>query len=87
MPRDNIVDEAERKKKENSTSDEAGAEGGSDDPQETGDGERERLTQRMPPDLLEDVDKVQEKFRLGSRNATINFMLSHAAGDLLDGDP
>ena len=83
MPRDNILDEAERK--QNSTSDGSQPETDeTDDAPESGGEERERLTQRTPVDLLDDVDAVQEKFRLPNRNATINFMLGHAADDLLD---
>lgn len=85
MPRDNILDEAEQKEKENSTSN--GSESETDetaDDQEAGGEERERLTQRMPADLLEDVDEVEEKFKLGNRNSTINFLVSHAVDDLLN---
>ena len=83
MPRDNILDEAAQNEEKNGTSDGNDPESETD---ETTDGaqERERLTQRTPVDLLDDVDTVQEKYRLPNRNATINFMLGHAADDLLD---
>lgn len=44
--------------------------------------ERVKLTQRVPPELLADIERVQEEFMLPSRNATINFMLKQAAEDL-----
>ena len=34
--------------------------------------------------LLDDVETVQEKYRLPSRNATINFILTHGIEDLLE---
>jgi hypothetical protein len=76
MSRDSILDEAEQNK-EKTDEQAAGAE---DDSEE----ERERLTQRVPPDLLEDVERVKEQYHLPSRNATINFMLNAAVDDLLD---
>lgn len=75
MSRDSILDEAEQN---NDETDEQ-ASGAEDDSEE----ERERLTQRVPPDLLDDVERVKEKHHLPSRNATINFMLNSAADDLL----
>lgn len=86
MPRDSILDEAEQQ--ENNESDpgpesesEASAAGGGG-----GDGgaDRAQFTQRMPNDLLDDVERVQDKLGLSSRNATINFLLNHAADDFLD---
>ncbi|MFW6382527.1 MAG: hypothetical protein ACOCZD_00630 [Haloferacaceae archaeon] len=82
MARDSILDEAEKKRTDDQQPD---ADAQEDD---AGEGdeevERERLTQRTPPDLLDDVDRVQEKFHLPSRNATINFMLNAAADELLE---
>lgn len=79
MPRDSILDEAERKQQnseENNGSEDA--EGESE--------ERERVTQRIPSDIIDEIDAVQKKYRHSSRNATINFMLDHAADDLLGRD-
>lgn len=44
--------------------------------------DRTQFTQCCPPSVLEDVERVQEEYGLPSRNATINFMLTHAAKDL-----
>lgn len=88
MSRDSILDDAERTR-ERSTDDqhtdqpvdESTAD--ADNPDET-DSERVRLTQRMPADLAADVDAVQERYQLPSRNATINFILNHGIETLLD---
>jgi hypothetical protein len=79
MSRDSIIDEAAEKKEEPESTESASTD--AEDEQEES---RTRLTQRVPDDLLEDVERVQEKYRLPSRNAAINFMLTNAADDLLD---
>lgn len=78
MPRDSILDEAEEKaqQQDHDASDQHSDEDGSDD------GSRQKLTQRMPADLVNEVDRIQEDYGLGSRNATINFMVKQAAKDL-----
>jgi len=81
MSRDSIIDEAAEKKEEPESTESAPTDA-EDDQEES----RTRLTQRVPDDLLEDVEQVQEKYRLPSRNAAINFMLTNAADDLLDED-
>jgi hypothetical protein len=43
--------------------------------------DREQLTQRMPTDLVEDVDEFAEQHGM-SRNAAINFLVKHSLGDL-----
>lgn len=48
------------------------------------DEERVRITQRIPGDLLDDVERVQKKHHLPSRNAAVNFMLNAAADEFLD---
>lgn len=96
MARDNILDEAERKQRDAENTDAAdqppddtddtatGTDDGGGEADDT-DTERTRLTQRVPDDLLADIEAIEEKYRLGSRNAAVNFMLSHAADDLLEG--
>jgi hypothetical protein len=80
MSRDSIIDEAaEKTDKQTEADDDDDAEEEASDTEE-----RERLTQRVPTDLLEDVERVQEKYHLPSRNAAINFMLNASADDLLD---
>lgn len=46
------------------------------------DGERVKLTQRMPPSLVSQVDRVQEEYALPSRNAAINFIVKQGIKDL-----
>lgn len=82
MSRDSILDEAEQKSDQSTVDDDSSAD--SKQEESTGSGDRTRLTQRVPDDLLNDIDEVQEQFHLSSRNETINFMLSNAADDLLD---
>jgi len=79
MSRDSIIDEAAEKKQDTESADTE------EEPQgEEGEESRTRLTQRVPDDLLDDVETVQEKYRLPSRNATINFILTHGIEDLLE---
>lgn len=85
MSRDSILDEAEQKTEQTNNSETSSAES-TDDQDDGGNEERTRLTQRIPDDLLADVERVQEKHHLPSRNAAINFMLTRAADELLD-DP
>jgi hypothetical protein len=80
MSRDSILDEAEQ----NRADDQPDEQDAVDDADQEDGEERERLTQRVPPDLLEDVERVQEQYHLPSRNATINFMLNAASDELLD---
>jgi len=76
MSRDSIIDEAtEASEKEAADTD------SSTDDEEAG---RTRITQRIPDDLLDDVERVQEKHHLPSRNAAVNFMLNAAADEFLD---
>ena len=81
MPRDSILDDAEQ-----SEDNANGSETDSDPDTETEDdsegNDRVRVTQRIPQDLADDIDRVQEEYSLPSRNATINFMLKHASKDL-----
>jgi hypothetical protein len=44
------------------------------DDQPSDDGEREKLTQRMPESLVEDVDDYSNRYGL-SRNAAINMLV------------
>jgi hypothetical protein len=83
MARDSILDEAEGKaqKQDHEEAEEADADEQPSDGS-SGDGSRQKLTQRMPSDLVNEVDRVQEEYGLGSRNATINFMVKKAAKDL-----
>jgi hypothetical protein len=76
MSRDSILDEAEKSSDDDQPDDTEADDGGGE--------ERERLTQRVPKGLLDDVDRVQEQYHLPSRNATINFMLNQAADGLLE---
>jgi hypothetical protein len=80
MSRDSILDEAEQNRSDDQPADQDDV----DDADQEKSDERERLTQRVPPDLLKDVEDVQEQYHLPSRNATINFMLNAAADELLD---
>jgi hypothetical protein len=88
MARDRILDDAANgdRTHDNSTSDstqtddvdattEGGSEGG------TGESERVKRTQQVPPELLDEIERVQEKCMLPSRNATINFMRKQATED------
>ena len=72
MGRDSILNDAERKK--------------DDEPEPTnddgGDDERVKLTQRMPEDLVRQVDRVQEEYALPSRNAAINFIVKQGIREL-----
>lgn len=79
MPRDSIIDEAKEKQQE--AQDQVEAEAETDEGEEES---RTRLTQRVPDDLLDDVEAVEEKYRLPSRNAAINFILTRGVEDLLD---
>lgn len=78
MSRDSIIDEAEQKKQQETQSE--------SEPDEEEEESRTRLTQRVPDDLLEDVEAVEEKYRLPSRNAAINFILTRGVEDLLEED-
>lgn len=83
MSRDSIIDEAAENKQDTEPAESAGdTEEESQD--EEGEEGRTRLTQRVPDDLLDDVETVQEKYRLPSRNATINFILTTGIEDLLE---
>ena len=79
MPRDSILDEAEEKAQQQ---DHDNGNQHSDDGDESDGESRQKLTQRMPADLVNEVDRIQEEYGLGSRNATINFMVKQAAKDL-----
>jgi hypothetical protein len=79
MSRDSILDEAEQNRADDQPADQD-----ADVDQEDDAEDRERLTQRVPENLLDDVERVQEQYHLPSRNATINFMLNAAADDLLE---
>lgn len=79
MPRDSILDEAEEKAQQQ---DHDNGNQHSDDGDESDGESRQKLTQRMPADLVDEVDRIQEEYGLGSRNATINFMVKQAAKDL-----
>lgn len=76
MSRDSILDEAGESTEK--ASDDTDSNADDEEP------ERTRITQRIPDDLLEDVERVQEKHHLPSRNAAVNFMLNAAADDLLN---
>lgn len=87
MSRDSILDDAERNREQNEDesesvqdSDTAATEDGTAN--ETGD-DRKRVTQRIPRDMLDDIDAVQERYVLPSRNAAINFILKHGTNELL----
>ncbi|ELY53427.1 hypothetical protein C491_21101 [Natronococcus amylolyticus DSM 10524] len=82
MPRDSILDDAEQSEEnnENGSRTDSGSDTGTED--DSGGDNRVRVTQRIPQDLADDIDRVQEEYSLPSRNATINFMLKHASKDL-----
>ena len=82
MGRDSILDDADRTREQNNQESEQASEPADE---ADGDGDRVRVTQRLPSDLADDVDAVQEKFSLPSRNATINFILNQGVDQLLDG--
>jgi hypothetical protein len=80
MGRDSILDDTDQSRQQNEQESEP-----SDSADEAdGDGDRVRVTQRLPPDLAADVDAVKEKYSLPSRNATINFILNQGIDQLLD---
>lgn len=68
MARDSIIDTANENETEQEPSD---AEDG-----------RVKLTQRMPEDLVRQVDQVQDKYALPSRNAAINFIVKQGIKEL-----
>lgn len=76
MGRDSILDNAEKDKQNDQPN---------QPPESAEDSDRVRITQRLPADLAADVDAVQERYSLPSRNATINFILNqgieHLIGD------
>lgn len=80
MGRDSILDDADKNRQQNDQESEQASKSESED-----DGGRVRITQRLPSDLAADVDAVQEKYSLPSRNATINFILNQGVDQLLDG--
>lgn len=79
MGRDSILDDADKNRQQNNQESEQASE-----PKGEADGDRVRITQRLPSDLAADVDAVQEKYSLPSRNATINFILNQGIDQLLD---
>lgn len=80
MARDSILDDADRTRQQNNQESEQ-----SDSADEADeDGDRVRVTQRLPSDLADDVDAVQEKYSLPSRNATINFILNQGIDQILN---
>ena len=80
MPRDSILDDAEQSEEDNANGSETDSDTEAGD--DSGGDDRVRVTQRIPQDLADDVDRVREEYSLPSRNATINFMLKHASKDL-----
>lgn len=80
MARDSILEEATTAEQNNENEQNNSAED-TNDPEADDDEERVKLTQRMPPDLLEEVDRVQDELALPSRNATINFLVKQATQD------
>ena len=82
MSRDSILDDATQNRQQNAES-EPMDESDSDPDEES---ERVRVTQRLPAALAADVDSVQERYNLPSRNATINFILTRGIDELLDGE-
>lgn len=79
MGRDSILDDADKNRQQNNQESEEASE-----PDDETDGDRVRITQRLPSDLAADVDAVQEKYSLPSRNATINFILNQGIDSLLE---
>lgn len=67
MGRDSILNDAEEKQSD-------GTQPAGDDDQDTED-DRVKLTQRMPGDLVDEVDRVQDEYALSSRNTAINFLV------------
>ena len=82
MPRDSILDDAEQSDEDNANGSETDSDPDTEAEDDSGGDDRVRVTQRIPQDLADDVDRVQEEYSLPSRNATINFMLKHASKDL-----
>ncbi|NKE37763.1 hypothetical protein GWG54_18530 [Natronococcus sp. JC468] len=82
MPRDSILDDAEQSKEDNANGSGTDSDPDTKTEDDSGGDSRVRVTQRIPQDLADDVDRVQEEYSLPSRNATINFMLKHASKDL-----
>lgn len=72
MGRRKITKEAEQQADE-SDSEQSDSNGSEND--------REQLTQRMPSDLVEQVDEFAENHGM-SRNAAINFLVKRSLGDL-----
>ncbi len=51
-----------------------------DEEQSDDGGDREQLTQRMPKELVKDVDEFADEHGM-SRNAAINFLVKQSLGD------
>lgn len=88
MSRDSILDEAEQRNQNSDPESESGA-AGATSTEDDADGEsahRAQFTQRCPGDLLANIERIQDKLGLPSRNATINFLLKRAADDFLEDD-
>lgn len=90
MPRRKITDEAKEKasetptdstetERESSTSSTTTETNGAEE--STDESDREQLTQRMPGDLVEDIDEFADRMGFGSRNAAINFLVRQALDD------
>jgi hypothetical protein len=82
MPRDSILDDAEQTEEDNENGSEPNSNPDTETEDDSGGDGRVRVTQRIPQDLVDDIDRIQEEYSLPSRNATINFMLKHASKDL-----
>ncbi|WP_256394126.1 hypothetical protein [Natronoarchaeum rubrum] len=76
-PRRKITDEAEQQTQEQADRAEDHDAGDQEDV------EREQLTQRMPEDLVEDVDEIADHLGM-SRNAMINMMCRRSISEMRD---
>ena len=80
MGRDSIVSDAERNRKKDS--EQAERSDSAENESESSSNERVRVTQRLPAELAEEIDEIQNQYNLSSRNATINFILTHGINHL-----
>ena len=81
MGRYSIVSDAERNREKTNEQAEQ-SDSAEDESESTSNKERVRITQRLPADLAEDIDAIQDQYNLSTRNATINFILTQGINQL-----
>jgi hypothetical protein len=82
MGRDSILDEADQSREQNEQESDPSDSAEESDTEGDGD-DRKRVTQRIPMDLVAEIDEVKKQYHLPSRNAAINFILAQGTDQLL----